>query len=199
MTLFDRFRKDEQGSMAIELCIVTPILVWVLISTIVYFDLFRTEASVTRASLTIADLFSRELDPVSDEYIDGAVTLLEELTFADDTPLMRITSYSYDSTSGTYQTIWSETRGLEPAINDAALAALDAAGRLPMLADGARSVLLETSTDYVPILSTNLSLFNMPYIDDQVFNTFTVIRPRFGTKRLCFDDDIDDATNAIIC
>lgn len=197
MSLLKRFAKDERGVLAIELCIMTPILVWVLISTWVYFDLFRTEGNVARASITVADMLSREVEPVTDAYIDTALTLLEELTFSDDSPRLRVTAYTYDGT--VFQVLWSEARGYPSALTNLDLDSLRSQSRMPILGEQRRAVLVETSTQHVPLISTKLSLFNMPYIDDHVFNTFTVVNPRFGNKKLCFDDDPDDLSNVPIC
>ena len=200
MTFARLFVRDVRGSMSIELCIMTPILVWVLISTFVYFDLFRTEANVERASITVADLYSRETEAVTDQYIDTTVTLLQELTYADDNPLLRVTAYTYDEPSDTYQTIWSEDRGFGSPLLDTDLDQLQIANRLPLLGNQGRAILVETQTQYVPLVSTDLSLFNMPYVDNPTFNTFTVVQPRFQFKRLCFaptPTNLTDVTNNI--
>lgn len=46
--LIKRFRDNEDGSAAIELVLVTPIITWALLSTIVYFDAFRAETRSAR-------------------------------------------------------------------------------------------------------------------------------------------------------
>jgi len=197
MSVLKRFAKDERGVLAVELCIMTPILVWVLISTWVYFDLFRTEGNVARASITVADMFSREVVPVDVNYVDNALVLLQELTFSDDDPELRVTSYTYDGSN--YQVLWSQSRGYPTALTTGDLQQFAAQNRLPLLGDDKRAVLVETSTQHVPLISTQLSLFNMPYIDDYVFDTFTVVNPRLGNKKICFDNDPIDTTNIPIC
>ena len=80
--LIKRFRDNEDGSAAIELVLVTPIITWALLSTIVYFDAFRAETRSARAGLTIADMFSREASApvaIGAGYVDAAQALLGTL------------------------------------------------------------------------------------------------------------------------
>jgi Flp pilus assembly protein TadG len=198
MQYFQRFSRDTRGSMSIELLAVVPILVWVLLSTFVYFDLFRTEANVTRASLTVADMFSREQTAVDDDYIAGAQALLRTLTFADTSPSMRVTVYDYDEPTNQYAVVWSRNTGTGAVLADANLQDLRSRGLLPIMADGDASILVETSVDYSAPFSTGLGPFSDIDIENHTFRTFTVIRPRYNDT-LCFDTDPADPTNPILC
>ena len=95
--LIKRFRDNEDGSAAIELVLVTPIITWALLSTIVYFDAFRAETRSARAGLTIADMFSREASApvaIGAGYVDAAQALLGTLVEFDPAPALRVTSYA---------------------------------------------------------------------------------------------------------
>ena len=194
--IFDKFRSDERGTMAIELLLAVPVLTWILMSTFVYFDLFRNEANAHRAALTVADMFSREQTPIDNAYLDGARSLLRTITLDDPDPTYRLTVYRYQDSDKTYRVVWSENRGLLPNLTDEVLETLDTAGRLPILADGDRSILLETRTVYSPPFDTGIHQLTNFFADqpsdvknemgNTVFRTFTVIRPRF-TPTLCWD------------
>ena len=183
-TYLRKFRDDQNGSMSIELLLVTPILVWALLSTYVYFDLFRVESNSNRAALTIADMFSRETLDVDNTYLNNARSILRELTYEESNPDFRITVYTYQESTDTYRRIWSRHRDMAPSYNNANLADLKAAGRLPALADGDRAILLQTRTEYDAPFSVGLGPFTSTNLDDVTFQTYIVIRPRPG--QLCF-------------
>lgn len=73
---------------------------------------------------------------------------------------------------------------MAPSYNNANLADLKAAGRLPALADGDRAILLQTRTEYDAPFSVGLGPFTSTNLDDVTFQTYIVIRPRPG--QLCF-------------
>lgn len=202
-----RFKDDEDGSMAIELLLVVPILLWTLLSTFVYFDVYRTESNSIRAALTVADMLSREQVSIDDAYLDGALQLLKTLTFTEDDPEMRVTVYRFDDPdsdgTGDYRVVWSQTltgsitdnyteesdiaSDISSGLANDDMDSLQANGRLPLLAHNARSILLETRTRYSAPFSIGLGPFTVTDLSDVNFTTFTVIRPRFGVS-LCFDE-----------
>jgi hypothetical protein len=200
MSFLKKFRADERGTSSIELLFVVPIIVWVILSTFVYFDAFRTQANTNRAALTIADMFSREQNPVDQNYMDGAMNLLRALTAADATPDMRVTVYSFDNASNAYTILWSRTEGLNTALDNDSLRDLRTAGRLPLLADGDHAILLETRTVYNGPLPLGMGLYAGDELNNVTFNTFNVIRPRYN-DRLCYDTSPGDGvpTNGLIC
>ncbi|WP_439156056.1 TadE/TadG family type IV pilus assembly protein [Yoonia sp.] len=179
-----RFREDEEGVIAVELLLVVPMLVWALLSTLVYFDAYRTESINSRAGLTLADMISREQIPVDANYIDSMREVLRALTLADANPDIRITVFRYRQSDDTYRRVWSEDRGIGAALDNTDLNAIR--DRLPIMADGSRSLLIETRTQYSAPFSIGLGPFTGTRLDDITFNSFTVITPRF-LGSICFD------------
>jgi len=182
--LLRKYKDDEDGSMSIELLIVTPILVWALLSTYVYFDLFRVESNSNRAALSIADMLSRETLDIDNAYLNNARSILRELTYEEANPDFRITVYTFRDSDDSYRRRWSRNRGMGSNYNNAALADLKTDGRLPVLADGDRAILLQTRTQYDAPFSIGLGPFTGTNLDDVTFETFIVVRPRPG--QLCF-------------
>lgn len=179
-----RFCSDTDGSVAVELVLVVPMLVWALLSTFVYFDAYRMESVNTRAGLTLADMISREQVPVSENYIDAMQGLLSVLAFSDSDPGLRVTVFRYDAPADAYQTIWSRHRSMPDALDDVDL--LDLRNRLPLMADNSRAILVETNADYRARMKMGIGPFQDTNLDDVAFRSFTVISPRFlGT--ICFD------------
>ena len=186
-----RFHGDERGSMAIELVLVVPILVWVLLSTFVYFDVFRVETNSVRATITLAEMFSRE-DIVDDSFIDISREVLRTLTFEEANPDLRVTVYEYDPdvAPGAFRVVWSEHRGMEQALTDDDLSELQAAGRLPPLSQFNQNIYFETRTQYDAPFNIGIGPFVVTNLEDVTFTSDMVIRPR-GVK-LCFE--LDDMT-----
>jgi hypothetical protein len=184
--LLKDFNDDETGVIAIELVLVVPILVWCLLSTFVYFDVFRVESNSTRAALTVADMFSREETPITNNYLNGARDLLRTLTFEEDEPDYRITVYRYQSSNDRYYRVWSRNRGWpDGSMSGAEVSALGDANRLPIMANGDQAVLLETRTEYDAPFTIGLGPFTTTDLDDVTFTTFNIIRPR--NNKLCFE------------
>ncbi len=191
------FKRDEQGSMAIELLIVTPILVWVLLATFVYFDVFRVEATSNKAAITISEMFSREEVPLTDAYIDSALSVLQTLTYEEDAPDLRVTVYYFDDDDSTYKVVWSENRGFGPELTDSDLTELNNKGLLPQLNGADDAILVETRVEYDAPFSLGFGDFDALDLQDVTFETFIVIRPRPGN--LCFDEDPADDDEGLLC
>lgn len=180
-----RFYNDEDGVVSIELLLVVPILVWALLSTLVYFDLFHKQTMSIRAGLTLADMFSREQTSVDNAYIDGSQNLLRTLSLPDGDPDLRVSVYYYDEPTSTFRLVWNEVRGTAyTAYTQTTFD--DIASRLPALADGDRSILVETRTAYSAPFSIGIGPFMSTDLSDVDFDTFTVVAPRFALS-LCYD------------
>lgn len=195
-----RFHHDKDASASIELVLVTPIIAWALLSTLVYFDAFRAETRSARAGLTIADMFSREVNTpvaVGSNYIDAAQALLRTLVESDPTPGLRVTSYSWDEPNNRYVVRWSQSRDLGAALTNADLAAMT--DRLPLLANGATALLVETTTDYEAPFALGIAPFTNNNLGPVEFSTFTVISPRFRPA-VCFDPTpLDPSSGDELC
>lgn len=189
-----RFRDDEDGSMAIELLLVTPILVWVFLSTFVYFDAFRVETNSVRATITLAEMFSRE-DVIDVSFLNGARSALRALTFEERNPDYRVTVYRYRASDDTFRRVWGKNRGMGGDLTNADLAALKAKGRLPPMNEIDHNVFIETRTQYSAPFNIGLGPFVATNLQNLTFTSDMIIRPRAG--RLCWDPDVNVANNEV--
>ncbi len=179
-----RFRDDERGSMAIELLLVVPILLWVFLSTFVYFDVYRVETNSVRATITLAEMFSRE-GVVDNTFIDNAQEVLRELTFEEDDPDLRVTVYRQRA-DGQFRTVWSRNRGMDGGnLTNAHINAIGQSGRLPPMDEFDHAVFIETRTEYDAPFNIGLGPFVVTNLEDLTFTNDMVIRPR--GPRLCFE------------
>ncbi len=185
------FRRDESGNASIELLIAVPIMLWALLSTMVYFDAYHDEAISTRAGLTIADMLSRETQNITPAYLTNLQRLLQGLTETDNDPGLRVTVFECFKVDPDdpdedcrYDRIWSRNRGLAPNHNNTRLRALS--DRLPVMAHNDKAILVETQTDYNAEYTVSISPFIVPDLTGVTFNSFTVISPRFETS-VCWE------------
>lgn len=185
--LLRRFGRDESGTGTIELLLVVPMMTWVFMATLVYFDAYRTRAMAQRASLTIADMYSRETDYITPAYLGGTKGLLQFL-MKGDTPSYRVTAFDWADSQSAYRRIWSRNRGTMVNYTNATLN--DQSERLPQLDNGEVAILVETEVDYSPPFAVGLFDFTI--------KTFTVTSPRFATK-LCWNSTPDQGEETEIC
>ncbi|WP_342078658.1 hypothetical protein [Yoonia sp. SS1-5] len=183
-----RFRDDESGNAAIEILFCVPIMVWALLSTMVYFDAYHDEAISTRAGLTIADMVSREDAPITPSYLNATRQLLRSLTETENNPDFRITVFEYREPQDDYRVVWSRNRGWGQNYNDARLALVK--DRLPMMADATNAILVETRTTYNAPFSVTVAPFMVQNLEGVEFNSFTVISPRFASS-ICWQQSDD--------
>lgn len=189
INLARRFREDERGSMAIELLLVVPILLWVFLSTFVYFDVYRVETNAVRATIAIAEMFSRE-GSVNNRFIFNAREVLRELTYEEANPDLRVTVYRYRASDDSFRLVWSRNQGMGGNLTDADLKELGDAGRLPPMDEFDHAIFIETRTEYDAPFNIGLGPFVVTNLKDLTFTNDMVIRPR--GPRLCFETNAGD-------
>lgn len=163
-----RFRRDERGVVITEAIVILPLMLWAYVALFVYWDAYRAENTAVKASYTVADMVSRELNPVSCTYMDGIKNVFDFLMNSDQTTQLTITSVTWDPVDLRHEVQWSLARGGSVPQTTATLQqSLD---QLPNMSDGDTVVLVETSVNYTPSLSVGV-----PNTD---FRQFIVTRPR---------------------
>ena len=79
-----RFAAAESGALSVEAVIIFPILLWAFIAMFVFWDAFKAQNINLKATYTVADLISREDDPIDAAYVDGMNDVYEFLIARDD-------------------------------------------------------------------------------------------------------------------
>jgi hypothetical protein len=175
-SLLRRFLRDDSGSVAVEAMLVLPMLVWCYVGTFVFFDAYRTQAKVTKASYTIGDTLSRETGYVTNAYMNSLHALEQWLVDQDEPVRLRVTVFRYDQPQDRYVVRWSQGRGGMAPITTAQLAAFRHV--LPIMVDQEIGILTQAEVVYRPAYEVGL--------DDFTFREFTVTRPRFAGQ-LCWN------------
>ncbi|HQU67923.1 MAG TPA: hypothetical protein PLI43_06960 [Albidovulum sp.] len=190
-----RFTASETGSMPVEGVLASTFLIWWYIASFQFFDAFRQKNVNQKGAYTIADLVSREADPIDANYIEGMNKLFDYITFSRKPTTIRVSSVFWDDDKKMNKIAWSYATGATGGMTTEQLQAN--ANRIPKMATGDYLVVVETFMAYEPIFNIGLNA--------QWFKQFITTRPRFtgcilwkkpGTIPACiYDTDIDPSDN----
>ncbi|MEM7076435.1 MAG: pilus assembly protein [Pseudomonadota bacterium] len=174
------FRDDVRGSIMVETVITLPLLIWAMVATYEFFEIHRYQSVRDKASYTIADMLSREQLPVNTTYIDNVQLLYDQITNDDGVNQVRVSVIEYAADTDTYETQWSEVRGVGSLGAHAIGEFPDGHEKLPIMSNGEPVVLVESVSTYVPMLDIVFS--NDIPIETRVFTSL-----RFSPNLYCSD------------
>ncbi len=167
---FARFLREESGVLLAETVIILPLLVWAFLGLYVYWDAYRAVTVVQKASYTISDMITREMNPISDNYINGLDQVMEYLIDEDQNVATRVTSVAWSTENQRFEVHWSRSDGSElPPLDTGSLQPL--ADQIPAMSDGDFVMIIEVRVPYVPVFDVGLT--------SDHFSEFVVTRPRF--------------------
>ena len=177
-TTLARFKRGEEGSIAVETAIIVPMLFWVFLSTFSIFHAYRQHSISQKAGYMIVDMISREKEALDRDYLIGAQKLFQFLTLSDlEDTTIRVSSIRYDLTANTYKKNWSKVQGgTKLEFTDTDVAALG--DRLPIMKDDEHIIVVETWLDYDPPFDTGLATHDVV--------NFVFTRPRYSPQ-VCWD------------
>src|SRR6056297_3345955 len=89
LTSIARFLKREDGAVAIEAAVILPLLGFAYVAGFAYFDNYRREVLLTKATYTVADILSRETGVVTANDFEGMQDIFEFLTFSEGQTRLR--------------------------------------------------------------------------------------------------------------
>jgi hypothetical protein len=146
------FAGDEDGTLSVEAALMLPLYAFAFVAGFSYFDAYRTEAAVTRATYTVADILSRSDTPVGPRDFEGLQDLFEFITHSVGETRLRFTEIRRDGDDLVIVNTYS-TDGTEP-MTDARLQALR--GQIPRLGDGDFITITESFTIHEPLFNVGL-------------------------------------------
>ena len=107
-----RFGRDERGSISVEGIVMMVPLLLLFLASFVYFQAFRLSSMNEKAAYTVADMLSRQTDPVNTAYLNGLQQLYGFLLRDQgEAPRMRISVVRYDGNGRDYDLVWSRSTG----------------------------------------------------------------------------------------
>ncbi len=178
------FRDDETGNASVELVFMVPLLAVITFGLITFFTAFKAKTQATRAATVIADMVSRETNPITPTYLTGVSGLMDTMIETDETPEYRLTAFTWNQRAGEYRVRWSKHDSSHGALTHADLNAVS--DRLPTLKKGQRAILVETWVDYEP-------LHSIGYDESSTsFENFLVAAPRFVPQLCWLASETDD-------
>lgn len=179
--LLRRFRDGTSGSLTVEAVFIVPIMMLGFMAFFAFWDAYRTQNTVQKASYAVADMLSREMIPATQPFIDGLEDTLEFLIQRD--ARIRVTSLRRVSDGPTGVTgldvLWSYSpNNVMLPLTDATLSNIEAA--IPMMSIGSNMVMFEVVVPYTGI-SDILELDTLTEV--------VAMRPRF-LPTLCMQGTI---------
>lgn len=191
-----KFRSETDGSMSVETVLIFPLLLWFYLSTFTYFDAYRAQSTNIKATYTIADAISRELNGVDAAYLKTMHELLHFLNNSAHNMRMRVTVFTRDPDDDNKLVLrWSCRYGNGGAgflkHTQTTLEGMDAL--IPPSPKPDELVMVETFIDYAPPFSARLFDDEVPAdgmlesgnsgglmigLSPTTFNNVVVSRPR---------------------
>jgi len=170
--LLHDFAADESGTVLPEAVIVLPSMFWAYLATFVWFDAFRSETEYMKAAYAMADAVSREVSPITDNYMDSMSKMLDFMTSSPRDVQLRVSIICWSENQQKYSVAWSQTRGGASKQDNNTINNYEA--HLPNFKQGDQVILLETFTRWEPA-------FNMGLKPREIYNAI-VTRPRFAPQ-----------------
>lgn len=169
-----RFARTETGSLSIEAVLAVPLLVWAITATFVFWDAFKTLNISQKATYTVADMLSRETDPIDANYLTAMHELFDYLAASPGENALRVTVVRMvedpDSGVKTMELVWSEGVGGITGYPD--LTVLQP--RLPDMASGDQMIVVESEQEWSPLFNVGLANYR--------FREVAISRPRFAPQ-----------------
>jgi len=150
-----RFASCRRGSLSVEAVIVMPVLLFWYAGSFVLFDAFKSYNITVKASYTISDILTRQVDTIGPSYIDGLGKLFDDLTYSTTAPWIRVSSISWDINRRDYRLDWSYATHSKPPLVAGDIASLKP--YLPKIGIGDTLVVVQTFMPYTPAFNVNFA------------------------------------------
>ncbi len=184
------FRKSQDGALSVEAIIVLPMLLWAIGAMFVYWDAYKTHNNNVKAAYTLADLISREEDPLDQAYLNGLDQIYDFLIKNTSEKDLRVTVIEYTQVDENAPIVkqfgWSRATG--DMQEHASLAPLE--DDIPMLNSGDSLIVVETEMFWEPPLS--FDLFS-PTLDEMTMSYMVYTTPRTAPQVIFTGANPDDS------
>jgi len=173
-----RFLRKEDGGLSVEACFAIPMLIWVIVAMIVFFDAFKQLNISQKATYAVADMISREEAAVNDDYITALHEAFIYLSGERGPSAIRVSvvemTVDEDTGDEVLELVWSEGRMYDD------LADLEPIrGNIPTLSPGEQLIVVESVQGWVPPFGVGLAAAYR-------FREVALARPRFSPK-ICWE------------
>lgn len=171
---FRRFAGDTRGTITIEAIVYLPFLAFCTVTSVMFYDAYRTDSLGEKATYTLGDMLSRETDYITPAYVDSAKSLMNFLTESEaGENTIRVSVVSYHEATDSYSVEWSQVRGPHVSVLDTT-EITGGPDNLPNMVDGEQLIVIDTYLDYVWPLAVGF--------DDITMEARVFTRPRFAPQ-----------------
>ncbi len=161
---------DERGSISMEFAIVMPLLIFLSVGGLAFWDAFRSQSQTNKVAYTLSDIVGR-YEQVDDTDITFIYALMDKMLPPDlDRRFLRISSICFNGTD--YRVLWSVSGTGADRPDPGPLAEGDIPlALLPAMAAQDSVILTELEARWQPRLRIG--------IGDKMWRNALVVRPRF--------------------
>jgi hypothetical protein len=176
---FRSYLRDEDGVVLAETLLILPFLIWTMVALFVFWDVWRTINIGQKAAYSIADMLSRQEDPINPAFTTNLVNVLNFLTPAAPQQALRVTSFEFDETNDKYCLLFSTTTNATaaPAKTETQIQEWRTDDKIPTLVDRESVFVVETWVDFVPDFDTGVLNIG-PTLAAATYGEFIVTSPR---------------------
>lgn len=165
-----RFLRKEDASMSIEAALMLPMLIGIYVAGYQFFDSYRREAQMFKASYAVADILSRRLSLLSRDDLNGLERVYETMTFSENESYMRFSEVR--RTNDGVEVVWSYATDGQTALTNRRLQGfLD---QIPVLALNERVTIVESFTFEQPFFDVGL--------DARIVENFVPVSQRYAAR-----------------
>ena len=179
-SMLSRFRREERGSVVVEAVVILPLLVWTYTAMFVFFDAYKTENLTVKAAYTVADMISRQTEPVDADYINGMNTIFGFLTDGNPQNEVRVSVVGMVTGADNQpelELVWSYTTDPTKLPQLCSVAPIEQ--RIPILSLGDQLIVVEAIMGWQPAFNAGLG--------ERTLYELVVAKPRFS-GRVDWDD-----------
>lgn len=178
------FLRREEATLSVEAVLVLPFLLWAFAAMFAFFDVYHTRSLALKGNYAVADLLSRETNAIDMTYLRGTEDVFTYLTQGGSSAWIRVTPVRCqrrcdDAARRVLRRDWSRATDGEARLTNAQVNN-DYRDVIPMMAQGDRVIMVETSVQYTPPINPVLTGVTAREIYD-----ITMTRPRFSPQ-LCW-------------
>lgn len=162
--LLRRFCAETEGNLTVEAILMFPLLAWAYVATFAFFDAFQARSTNLKATFTVADMISRQIETIDADHIDGLLKVFNFLSnAADDNTWIRVTSVvcveQCDLDSRVLERDWSYATGANDALTEAEVKTYG--DRVPVMPLNDRVIMVETFMTYQPVFNVGIPTLDM--------------------------------------
>jgi hypothetical protein len=167
------FAAETDAMLSVEAALMAPLLAFFLSVLYTTFDIFRFDATNSKAAYTIGDLMSRETEAVNQPFINGMKGIFDYMTLSNPSSTwLRVSVVRYDGDDEEFKLVWSHGSTGVISLTQETLSVVEP--QIPEMAEEDTVIVVETYMPYVMSLPVGMKNF--------AYKNVVITRPRFSAQ-----------------